>query len=285
MIDRRPHRKMTINPPESLDERIVPSGLAVTHLSVAAQEAIVSAKGGQVLGSIYQEYISYEHSVSHGAFSPSEAGQVLLKGLSIGVDIHLSGNFNNLVKQLRGEGLKVTALTAKAGDVQGYLPISELPTVVTNGHETGISPIAVSGSVAVSPPTPVVVSPTVTSPSAVSDPVTVVSTKGGPELGSIYQQYLTYEQAGGQGAFVPSQSGRIAFSGTSVGVEIRISGDLNAAVGQLQGSGMLVTATSAQSGIVEGYVPIADLPTVAGDGQVIGLSPIYRPILRGTRGL
>jgi hypothetical protein len=122
------------------------------------------------------------------------------------------------------------------------------------------------------------------SPSANPANEVIVATRGGQVLGAIYQEYVKYEQGGGQGKFHPSQSSRIPFNGTAVGVDIRSGvGNFDALVGKLRGLGMEVTATSPQNGIVEGYLPISRLPAVADNGDVIGLSPTFRPILRGSR--
>ena len=62
MNRQRPRRTFVIPPPESLDERIVPA--ALDPIVAAANEALVASKGGQALGSIYQEFVNYEQAVT-----------------------------------------------------------------------------------------------------------------------------------------------------------------------------------------------------------------------------
>jgi hypothetical protein len=106
-----------------------------------------------------------------------------------------------------------------------------------------------------------------------------VATRAGQTLGSVFTQYVSYEQGGAVGAFAPTQAGQIFISGTSVGVDIDFhGGDFNTLVGQLKSIGMQVTATAPQVGLVEGYLPIGDLPIVASNGYATSISPVYRPV-------
>jgi len=136
--------------------------------------------------------------------------------------------------------------------------------------------------------TPAIVVPV--HPAAVAPPVYAPNgtfmDKMGRSLNIIYQEYLSYQNHGGQGAFVSSQSGQVIFggpNGTSVAVNIRV-GNLNAAVSDLKGLGMQVGATNASTRIVTGYLPISRLSQVASNANVIGLSPITRPILLNRMG-
>ena len=51
---------------------------------MSSDQALVAAKGGQALGAIYQEFITYETAGSHGTFQPAEAGRILFNGTSVG---------------------------------------------------------------------------------------------------------------------------------------------------------------------------------------------------------
>jgi hypothetical protein len=106
--------------------------------------------------------------------------------------------------------------------------------------------------------------------------------KAGQDLITIYQEYVQYENNGGTGAFVSSMSGVIVIKGTNVGVDLHWNGtgDFNGYVTSLQNLGMQIQATDPTSGIVEGMLPIAQLPTVAGLSQTKSLSPMYIPIIR-----
>ena len=58
-----------------------------------------------------------------------------------------------------------------------------------------------------------------------------------------------------------------------------LGGDFNQFVGQLSGLGMQVTASSSAYGIAEGWVPVAELPTIARLPQTEAGSPIFAPIV------
>ena len=245
---------------ESLDNRVLLSG--------ATDQALVVAKGGQALGAIYQEFITYETAGSHGTFQPVEANRILFNGTTVGVDVRFTGgDFNTLVSQLKGIGMQVTATSPGTEIVEGYLPIGQLPVVAANGLTTSLSPIY---KPVLNNPPPV--------PNTAADLATVTA-KGGQALGSIYGQFVTYQQGGSQGTFTPPEAGRIYLSGNSVGVDIRINpSSFNLVVGQLQGIGFVVTASLPQNGLVEGYLPISQLPVVARNGLVTSLAPIYKPV-------
>jgi hypothetical protein len=97
--------------------------------------------------------------------------------------------------------------------------------------------------------------------------------KAGPDLIAIYQ------------AFGPSGSGNLPAGGAtsilrvgnSVGVDIRASGDVNALTATLTGLGMQIQSTDPNTHIIEGLLPIAQLPSVAQLSQVTSMMPIYAP--------
>ncbi|HWE38007.1 MAG TPA: Ig-like domain-containing protein [Isosphaeraceae bacterium] len=105
-----------------------------------------------------------------------------------------------------------------------------------------------------------------------------------------YQNYLTIQNH--SPSFAASvqntQAKTLQFQGDSVGVDVSIFTDAKSSYADaetaLKNLGMQVTATDAQQGIVEGFLPIAELPTVValrtvdGYSLVAGISPIYRPI-------
>ncbi len=272
MSRNRSTRNLTIAPLEMLDDRIVPSGTGITSLPIATQEAFVTTRAGQALGSVFTQYVNYEQAGASGAFTPTLSGQIYFSGTSVGVDIIFhGGNYNTLVGQLKGIGMQVTATEQQDGIVEGYLPISQLPVVASNGYATTISPVY----------KPVIKAPPATPTNAANE--TLVTNRGGQSLGTIYTQYINYELAGAKGSFTSSLANEIYISGSSVGVTISIGGggDYNTVLGQLESIGMQVTATAPQDGLVEGYLPIAQLPVVANDGYITGISPVYKPILKG----
>jgi hypothetical protein len=280
MRHRRPARTFTINPLESLDERIVPSTSGLTPAALgftpeadAGNEAVVAAHAGPVLGVIYQEYINYEVAGAQGAFSPGEAGQIFFSGTAVGVNITASaGNFSNMLSYLQGMGMAVTGTAPQQGVIGGYLAIWQLPLIVTNTNEASISPMyepSFSASTA---------APGLTTTEVNNEAVVAAHT--GPALSAIYQEFTNYYAAGSQGAFSPSQAGQIFFSGTAVGVNITASsGNFSNMLSYLQGMGMAVTGTAPQQGVIAGYLPIWELPLVVTNTDEASISPIYRPIM------
>jgi hypothetical protein len=83
-------------------------------------------------------------------------------------------------------------------------------------------------------------------------------------LQSLYQEY---ESAGGGSSFKPSlpSDSLLQISGDSVGVSLKMSssGDFPTFLSQLQSDGLQVTSSSATYGMVDGMLPISDLPTIA----------------------
>ena len=100
----------------------------------------------------------------------------------------------------------------------------------------------------------------------------------GATLISIYQEYSNYVKSGSTAQFKSSQVSNIYFSGTSVGVDVRGTGDFAAFQKSLTDIGMVVTSTSPVSQFVEGYIPIANLPQLATSPQVVGALPNYKPV-------
>jgi large repetitive protein len=128
----------------------------------------------------------------------------------------------------------------------------------------------------------------------------VITAQSGPmdNLGatmvSIYQSYsasLAAAAVAGSKAPAPAaaqlaaQFPTVEFNGGLVGMDVKSSGgNFNQFVSQLTNLGMQVTASSTEYGIVEGWVPPAELPTIAQLPQTMAGSPIYVPILSATGG-
>ncbi len=81
------------------------------------------------LQSLYQEY----ESAGGSSFTPSQPSDRLLQisGDSVGVDLQMSssGNFSTFLSQLQSDGLTVSASSATYGQVDGMVPISDLPAI------------------------------------------------------------------------------------------------------------------------------------------------------------
>ncbi|MFO0910301.1 MAG: hypothetical protein U0794_18485 [Isosphaeraceae bacterium] len=94
----------------------------------------------------------------------------------------------------------------------------------------------------------------------------------GQFLIGIYQAYL---RSGGNTAGLASQFPLIQFSGdgAQVLVDVKGTGDFAAFTNTLRGIGMTVTATSSSHALVEGYIPIAQLPKLSTVPQTLAVAP------------
>jgi hypothetical protein len=97
-------------------------------------------------------------------------------------------------------------------------------------------------------------------------------------LQSLYQEY---ESQGGGDTFTPSQPSDklLQISGTRVAVRLKLGSDsdFNTALAQIQSDGMQVSASSPTYGLIEGLLPIAELPAAA---QVAAsVTPVPPPVL------
>jgi hypothetical protein len=78
-------------------------------------------------------YVEFEGSGGGSSFTPSLPSdkQLQISGDSVGVDLQMSpsGNFSTFLSQLQSDGLSVSTSSAAYGQVDGMLPISDLPTI------------------------------------------------------------------------------------------------------------------------------------------------------------
>lgn len=98
---------------------------------------------------------------------------------------------------------------------------------------------------------------------------------------SLQALYQEYKNAGGGSSFTPSlpSDHQLQISGTDVGVSLKVSasGDFNTTLAQLKSDGLQVSTSSSTYGIIDGMLPIAELPTVA--TMVAAVTPEPPPIL------
>jgi hypothetical protein len=81
---------------------------------------------------------------SGGSFTPTGVSSlVVINGSSVGVMIHANnpGDFAGLVAQLRSDGLQITASDPTTGNVEGMLPIANLPTVAQLPQAPSVLPM------------------------------------------------------------------------------------------------------------------------------------------------
>lgn len=265
-MSRRSARALTITSLESLEDRIALSTVSATN----PWESLVDTKGGPTLGVIYTQYFNYVQSGSQGAFLSAQSNAVEMIGPTVGVELQFSSgsNFAANAALMQQAGLIETASFPSLNIVEGFMPIGQLPAIAPDPNLTTLAPVykPTQGPV-----------PSATTTSAADS---TIALKGGAALASIYQEFMNYEQAGGAGTFSPAEAGQIEFAGDAVGVDIRTpAADFEAMLGAMEIYGMDVTATAVagQVGVIEGFLPIVQLPTVAANGDLVGMSPVYKP--------
>ena len=101
------------------------------------------------------------------------------------------------------------------------------------------------------------------------------------QLQSLYAQYEVYETSGASGPFRPTGLNGLVISGTSVGIQVKSNntGDFSSFVSTLQSDGMQVLDSSSTYGLVNGMLPIGQLPAVAQLPQTLSITPMFNPIL------
>jgi hypothetical protein len=100
----------------------------------------------------------------------------------------------------------------------------------------------------------------------------------GADLIHVYQSFETT----GNASALPGQFPMLQFKGNSVLVDVKMQdgSSFSTFQSQLTSLGMQVTASSAYYGLVDGYVPIAELPSLATMASTMSATPGYKPQTR-----
>jgi hypothetical protein len=100
------------------------------------------------------------------------------------------------------------------------------------------------------------------------------------QLQSLYTQYEAFESSGGSGTFSPTGVNALVINGTNVGIQVNDTntGNFNTLISELESDGMQVLDSSATYGIVEGMLPIGQLPIAAQLPQTLSITPMLNPI-------
>ncbi len=97
---------------------------------------------------------------------------------------------------------------------------------------------------------------------------------------SLVEIYQAFAQSGGQTSQLASEFSNIQFLNGMVGIEVRsLGGDFSQFQSQLQELGMQVQASSSYYGVVAGWVPVNELPTIARLPQTMAGESDYKPFL------
>ena len=94
---------------------------------------------------------------------------------------------------------------------------------------------------------------------------------------SLIYLYRDFANNGAHTGYTPIFKDIIQTRGTTVGVDVRASGSLASLQQAVATLGMKVTATSPSNNMVEGFIPIANLPQLATNAAVRSASPILVP--------
>lgn len=125
---------------------------------------------------------------------------------------------------------------------------------------------------------------------ATGTPVDVSDIKNGPMAKAgqnLIAVYTQFESAGAPSDFTltGSLANMIRIQGDSVGVDIGTApSNVTSLSSTLTALGMQITATDPTTGMIEGFLPIAQLPTVSQNGDVLTLSPNYLPSMPPSTG-
>jgi hypothetical protein len=251
---RRPQHKARFDL-ESLDNRIVPSAVHVAGGTAAGVSAAQNHEQHLVHLALKRAGVMARHEHGHAGQHQAAVSAVhapttvSITSLSKGRSSSLASSRGSAVHHAVGIRILNDPMPASPGSPVIVQQPAPTPTV-----SPGPGPVPIS-------PGPL--------PANVAQP-----------LQTIYSEYAAYVNAGGTGTFTSSLAKAVVMSGTNVGVQFHWNGtdDFSAFVARLQSDGVQVIDSSATFGLVEGMLPIAQLPTVAGLPQTLSLTPMYIPM-------
>ncbi|WZO95845.1 hypothetical protein EP7_002815 [Isosphaeraceae bacterium EP7] len=124
---------------------------------------------------------------------------------------------------------------------------------------------------------PVGGAPAVTVPQPDSGQTATALTKANSALNTLYDKYQAYLKGGSEIAFDGSTSG-LKVRGTSVLVDVRVTGDAKAVAASLSAINFQVQSIDARLKVIEGYVPIDQLSALDGMSSVVSISGVRPPM-------
>ena len=245
----------------TLDERIAPTNMS----SLGA--AVQAARGPH--GSLNHDYFRFPvrndvTPVDSNSGSGSGSGSSLMNHSTSGHGGSGKGSLNHDYFRPPGSGF-TTASTTNSGshaNTQGHkyahqpssqLKAAPIPAATVNANTNTNTPIMGNGQ------------------------IDATSAKQGPALTQIFQEYQNHVAGGGSGDFTSSLSSMIRIDGNSVGVDLQAKGDFNLFVSNLESLGMKVEVASTQFNMVEGLLPIDQIPNATNLPQTDSIAPIYKP--------
>jgi hypothetical protein len=236
---------------ESVEDRIAPAHLGVTaaaHVVVAAHHAI------------------HHRLAAHDRAAELRASTVQVRSAATRVE--------SPVVSLRAQALSAH-----------HRAVAHGTSALATATHRAVTTTSVSASAVRIITMPVITIPTSVPPTS-SNPAPNLPEPSLPpnvdgNLNTIYQQYEAFESNGGTGTFSTPLASFIRVQGTDVGIEVHGngSGDFGSLVSALENLGMQVQTVDGTTGNVYGMLPIAQLPSVAGNSLVFSVMPEYLPML------
>lgn len=104
------------------------------------------ANAGQALINVYLDYQKYVSEGTDATFTSPSEPDVRIQGDTVGVDVNGWGDFTSFVNQVQLSGMDVGATSQSPEIAEGWLPISDLPTLARLPQVVGLEPIYVGGT-------------------------------------------------------------------------------------------------------------------------------------------
>jgi len=96
-------------------------------------------KAPDILNTVYKEYVA-AGSPGSGFTSP-EASKIEIKGNLVGVDLSYTGDLASYEAQVVALGMQIQNVDTRTGQIEGLLPIDQLPNVSQLPNPVGIAPV------------------------------------------------------------------------------------------------------------------------------------------------
>jgi len=266
---------------ETLDDRIVPSAVGMTpatHAAVAVHSSVhATATHHHTVHAKVHHKVVHHHHHAQFTLSPQPAFSATTANTGASISHAANGGTSN------ASPTSTTRLVLQSAS----------PHVATTTASTSNSTTAAATAATTASPAPTsAASPTVTPAVVPSTSTNTTGTGTGTDIGDIKNGplakagqdlatlYKDFTSQGSSATFTSSETALVVVQGTKVKIDAHSAiGDVNAYAATLTGLGMQVESIDATSGTVEGFLPIAQLPSAAQNAQTLSLSPVYHPTL------
>jgi hypothetical protein len=182
-----------------------------------------------------------------------------------------------------GYGTGQSSAPAPSSSSQTAMAVAD-PAPVRPGHPIAvIAPVGYgTGQSSAPAPSSSPQTASATASGSTSTTTTTLPANVSPALATIYAAYEA--DPSDFPADIPVTNGAtlVQIQGTSVGISVKDSNpaDFNTLVTALQSAGMQITDSSATYGLVVGFLPVAQLPTVAALSDAPSVAPLYQTMLQ-----